>query len=62
MQLSLPALQSMLGGMIAAAQSAASALLDLTVGSPGRALLQASAAQWSVQQSNIYRVLSASPL
>ncbi len=62
MQLSLPTLQGILGGMIAAAQSAATVLLDLTVGSPGRALLQASAAQWSVQQSNVYRVLSASRL
>ncbi len=62
MQLNLPTLQSMLGGMVAAAQAAASALLDLTVGSPGRALLQASVGQWSVQQSNIYRVLSASRL
>ncbi len=62
MQLNLPTLQSMVGGMVAAAQAAAAALLDLTVGSPGRALLQASAAQWSVQQSNIYRVLSASRL
>lgn len=62
MQLSLPTLQSMVSGMVAAAQAAASALLDLTVGSPGRALLQASAAQWSVQQSNVYRVLSASRL
>lgn len=62
MQLRLPTLQSMLSGMVAAAQSAASALLDLTVGSPGRAILQSSAAQWSVQQANVYRVLSASRL
>ena len=66
MQLNLQTLGGMLSGMIAAAQSTvqqtANVILDLTVGSPGRALLQASAGQWSVQQASIYRVLLASRL
>ncbi len=62
MQLSLPTLQSMLQGMAAAAQSACTQLLDLTIGSPARALLYASAQQWSWQQANVYRVLAASRL
>ncbi len=62
MQLTLPTLQSMLAGMAASAQSACTQLLDLTIGSPARALLFASAQQWSWQQSNIYRVLAASRL
>ena len=50
-------MQTMLAGMVAAAQSACSAFLDLSVGSPGRAILEADASQWSVQQANVYDVL-----
>lgn len=60
--LTLPTFQGMLDGMAAAAQAACTAFLDSSVGSPLRAIFQASASQWSWQQDNIYKVLLASRL
>jgi uncharacterized phage protein gp47/JayE len=62
MLLSLTNLQGMISGMAAAAQAACAQLLDLSVGSPARAILYGSGQQWSYQQNNTYLVLQASRL
>ena len=62
MQLSIQTLQGMLASAASAAQAACVSLLDLTVGSPARAILEATAGLWSVQQANVYRLLKASRL
>jgi uncharacterized phage protein gp47/JayE len=55
-------MQKMVSSAAAAAQAACSALLDLSVGSPARALLQATSALWSVAQNDVYLLLLASRL
>ena len=52
----------MLAAASAAAQAACAQLLDLSVGSPARAILRATSSLWEVQQANVYRLLKASRL
>ena len=62
MQLNLQTVQQMLATAAAAAQAACAQLLDLSIGSPARAILSASSALWDVQQANVYRLLKVSRL
>lgn len=62
MQLTIQRLQDMLASASATAQAACTTLLDLSVGSPVRAILQATSALWSVQQANVYSLLKTSRL
>ncbi len=62
MLLILQSVQQMLSQAAAAAQAACAQLLDLSVGSPARAALNASSGLWSVQQANVYRLLKVSRL
>ena len=62
MQLTLPTFAGLRASAIAAAQAACTTLLDLTSGSPARALIEADLSAWQVVQLNVYRVLGATRL
>lgn len=62
MQLTIQSLGQMLSSASAAAQAACTQFLDLSVGSPARAILRATSALWSVQQANVFRLLKATRL
>ena len=62
MQLTLPTFANLRASAIAAAQAACTTLLDLTSGSPARALIEADLSAWQVLQFNVYRVLTATRL
>ncbi|MCB8881718.1 baseplate J/gp47 family protein [Acidisoma cellulosilytica] len=60
--LSLRSVSQMLSSAAAAAQASCAQLLDLSIGSPARAILWATSALWSWNQSNTDAVLQASRL